>query len=204
MSSPRSGRAPSAPPGPVLIRSSNMLIHFDMLRIVRSSQEHVGGEEVVERLAANDETGVTVGTEHDRRTGDLVVVRAHRVAVRAGDRHREQIADPGVDRQLRVERQHVTRLAVLADQARRQATWVVDRTREERLVTGPVEHRPGIVAHSAVDGDVGAHVGDVFDRADRVHGHGRRRDDGPTRLDADTRSDAERLDRRRAARCPTG
>ena len=68
----------------------------------------------------------------------------------------------------------------------------VDGARQERLVAAAVEHRPGVVAHAAVDGDVRAHTGDRLDRADRVDRDGGSGDDGPAGLDADRRADAER------------
>ena len=65
--------------------------------------------------------------EHDRRARHLVVVRPHRVAVGAGDRHGQQVADGDVGRQVGVEQQHVARLAVLADDPRPARPLGVDR-----------------------------------------------------------------------------
>ena len=68
----------------------------------------VSSEEVVVRLTTNDEASVTVCREDDRRPGDLVVVRTHRMPIRACDRHGEEVADRDVDRELRLELEDVT------------------------------------------------------------------------------------------------
>src|SRR5690606_10953004 len=73
----------------------------------------VEAEEVLVGLAADDEAGVAVVDEHDRRAEDLVVVRAHRVAVGAGDRGGEQVADGEVVGDVALAHQHVARLTVL-------------------------------------------------------------------------------------------
>ena len=77
------------------------------------------GDEVVERLAAHDDPGVAVAHEHHRRARHEVVVRRHRVAVRAGDRRGEHVADRDVGREVGVADEQVALLAVLAGHASR-------------------------------------------------------------------------------------
>ena len=74
-------------------------------------------QQVVERLAAHDHPGLPVGDEHHRRAGHLVVVGAHRVAVGAGDRRGQHVADGEVGGHLGLAHEHVARLAVLAHDA---------------------------------------------------------------------------------------
>ena len=124
------------------------------------------------------------------RARDLVVVGTHGVAVGAGHGRRQHVADRDVGRNPGVADQQVARLAVLAHHGHRPGAGRVDRTGQEHLVPAAVQHRPWVVAHPAVDGDVGAHAGDVLDRADRVQrdrGLGR---DRPARLGGDAALDA--------------
>ena len=69
----------------------------------------------------------------------------------------------------------------------------VRRARQERLVAAAVEHRPRVVAHAAVDRDVGADAGQLLDGADGVEGDRRRRDDRPPRLGGDAGADSRVL-----------
>ena len=79
------------------------------------------------------------------------------------------------------------------------------RARQERLVARAVEHRPRVVAHAAVDRDVGAHAGQRLDRPDRVQREPRRRDDRAAGLrgDAHVRRRRRRRRPRRGPRGPT-
>ena len=81
---------------------------------------------------------------------------------------------------------------MLADDAGAHRALGVDGARQERLVAAAVQHRPGVVAHAAVDGDVRAHARDRLDRADGVDGDGGSGDDGSTGLDVDRRADPGR------------
>ena len=54
-------------------------------------------------------------------------------------------------------------------------------------VTGPVEGRPGIIAHPAVHRDERPQAGDVLDRQDPVNGHHGPADDRAARLDGEPR-----------------
>ena len=104
------------------------------------------------RLAPHGQAGVAVAAEDDRRPARAVVVVGQRVAVGAGDRHHEQVADLR-GRQLDAALEHVAALAVVADQLAglRLALAVEDLGREALAV----EHRLEVVAHAAVHGDVG-------------------------------------------------
>ena len=74
----------------------------------------VARDEVVERLAADHDPGVAVVDEHHRRARHQVVVGRHRVAVGAGRRGHEHVADRDVGRQVRVADEQIALLAVLA------------------------------------------------------------------------------------------
>ena len=87
-----------------------------------------------------------------------------------------------------VEQEDVAGLAVLADDAGAHRAFGVDGAGQERLVAAAVQHRPRVVAHAAVDGDVRAHAGDRLDRADGVDGDGGGGDDRPSRFDVDRRA----------------
>ena len=67
----------------------------------------------------------------------------------------------------------VALLAVLPDDGAREGARLVDAGGEERLVTGAVEDRARVVAHAAVDRQVGADAGDLLDRPDPVERDGR-------------------------------
>src|SRR6516165_5147333 len=75
--------------------------------------------EVVERLAPNDDPGRAVGDEEDRRTGDLVVIGRHGVAVSARDRGGEDVADLQVIGYESLGHHQVAALAMLADDPHR-------------------------------------------------------------------------------------
>src|SRR3954451_10672519 len=76
---------------------------------------NVAGNQVLEGLAADDEARVAAGGEDDGRARDAVVVVGHRVAVRAGRRRDDHVADARVVEQDVVD-DHVRGLAVLAGQ----------------------------------------------------------------------------------------
>ena len=87
----------------------------------------VQADKVVKRLAPDDDPRLAVAHEHHRRPRHLVVVRRHRVAVGAGDRRAEHVADREVGGHAGVAHDDVARLAVLAhdrDDARpRRRAW---------------------------------------------------------------------------------
>ena len=58
---------------------------------------------------------------------------------------------------------------------------------EHRRVARVVQGGADVVAHAAVDADVGAQAGQLLDRADLVHGHGGRPGDRASRLDGQAR-----------------
>ena len=64
---------------------------------------------------------------------------------------------------------------------------------DQRFVLRPVEHRPQVVGHAAIDGDVGADAGDLLDRADAVGGEAGVGDQRAARLDQDPHPRAEDL-----------
>src|SRR3954451_11945998 len=124
----------------------------------RPTLKDVTEREVLVALAAHDGPRVPVLAEDHRRARDAVVVVGHRMAVGAGGGHDQQVAGLRVV-QLDVPLQHVAGLAVLAgDRADRAAAEAV---RDLGLVARPVEHRPEVVGHAAVDRHVGAHAGDL-------------------------------------------
>src|ERR1700760_823313 len=62
---------------------------------VAAATSDIAGGEVVEGLAADDPAGLAVAAEDHRRPGHAVVVGGHRVAVGAGRRGDEDVADGG-------------------------------------------------------------------------------------------------------------
>ena len=127
---------------------------------LRRPQPRSVDEEVVLGLPTDDETGVAVATEHHGRPEDLVVVRAHRVAVGPGHRGGQHVADHhvGSGPGRRGPAGHRTRSACRrcgpTGHGRRS-----DRSGQERLVARAVEHRARVVAHAPVDRDVGPDAG---------------------------------------------
>ena len=99
--------------------------HFDSLRSLSTGmrpfggagEARVAGEQVVDRLAAHDDAGLSPAHRHDRRAGDVVVVAREREAVGAGRGHGEQVAGCDVAGQVLGVDDDVARLAVLADDA---------------------------------------------------------------------------------------
>ena len=152
-----------------------------------------------EILSAHNDPGGAIAHEHHRRALDLVVIRRHRVRVRPGDRRRENVTHRDVGGQVRVAHEQVALLAVLAGDGRDLLARGSDAAREERLVARAVGDRAQVVAHAAVDGDVGAHAGNLLDRPHRVEGETRRRRDRPAGLDREPRlrPNAVRRDRLR-------
>ena len=103
----------------------------------------VEGQQVVERLPADDDPARAVPDEHDRRPRHLVVGRRHRVAVGAGHRRGQHVADGDIGRQPGVPHDHVAGLAVLADDGDRPGPPGVGRPHQERLVAAAVQAPAG-------------------------------------------------------------
>src|SRR5437764_6167776 len=80
----------------------------------RLSLEIEAGE-ILDCFAADDGAPASVLHKHDRRTGNLVVVGRHAVAVGAGYGGGQDVAHLQVGRQLCVPDDQVARLAVVAD-----------------------------------------------------------------------------------------
>src|SRR5581483_11409456 len=157
----------------------------------------VQADDVVERLAPDDDARLAVADEDDCGAWQPVVVGRHRVAVRAGARDREHVPHLNVLGQRGVAHEEVALLAVLARDGGDERARRLGARGNERLVARPVHHGARVVAHPAVDRDVRPHVGDVLDRADAVQRQpGRPRDRAP-RLDHQSR---RRVEARRAAR----
>src|SRR3954468_17656300 len=124
-------------------------------------------EQVLDGLAAADQACLAVRDEDRSGAGDRVVVRAHPERVGAGCRHGEQVAAARLGQRDAVD-QDVARFAVLAAHGVRPGRFLGGAVREQRLVAGAVELRPGIVGHPAVDRDVGGGLGHPLDDADAV------------------------------------
>src|SRR5256714_6272010 len=147
----------------------------------------IEAREIVGRLAPDDDPSLPVAHEHHRRPGHLVVVRRHRVAVRAGHGYCEQVSDADAFGKAGVRHHEVALLAVLTrDRARERAT-LVDAGGQVRLVAGAVEDGPGVVAHSPIDGDVRPTARDPLDGPHPIQGDRRRRGDRAAGLDHQTR-----------------
>src|ERR1700761_3483644 len=149
---------------------------------VATATSDIAGGEVVEGLAADDDAGLAARAEDHRRGGDAVVVGGHRVAVGAGRRGDEDLADDG-RREHRVADDHVARLAVHPGDGDERVGLGEDAVGDQGLVAGPVEHRSQVVGHTAVDGEVCADPGDLLDRADAVGGDAGVGDQRAPRLD---------------------
>src|SRR6188472_598467 len=129
----------------------------------------IAARQVLVGLAAHDDAGLALVAEEDRRARHAVVVARHRVAVGAGCRRDEDVAD-GWRGEHRLADDDVAGLAVHAGDRRRALGGVGGAIGDQRFVAGAVEHRPHVVGHAAVDRDVGADARDLLDRADPVGG----------------------------------
>ena len=90
------------------------------------------------------------------RARDVVVVTGQRPAVRAGGRHREQVAGGQVGRQPVVPHHDVAALAVLAHHPGQHRRGHRGAGGERALVGGVVQRGTDVVAHPAVHADAGA------------------------------------------------
>src|SRR3954462_13928163 len=116
-------------------------------------------------LAPHDDARVAVPAEDHRRPRQRLVVVRQRMAVGPGGRYHEHVPGARVV-ELDVAYQDVAGFAVLSgDRAELAATQPIG---DVGLVACAVEHRPQVVGHAAVDGDVGAHARDPLDGADPV------------------------------------
>ena len=146
-------------------------------------------QQVVLGLAAHDQPRRSPPRDRDdRRPRHVVVVAGHRAAVGAG-RRRPRSGRPGRRRRAATRRGRRCRRSRSACRRRGPAPA---RRRErpggqQAGVVGVVERGADVVAHAAVDGDVGRGSPpssvDLLDGADLVERDGRRPDDRPARLD---------------------
>ena len=122
------------------------------------------------------------------------LVFAHRLDEKifalAGDRGAEDVAHGQALGQEGVAHDDVTRFAVLADDRDRAGPLGEHEPGQEGLVPAAVENGARVVAHAAVDRDIGAHPGDLLDRAHPVERDGRCRRDRAARLGGDRGRDA--------------
>src|SRR6201996_7408885 len=132
----------------------------------------IAGGEVVEGLAADDQPGLAVAAEEHRRGG----------AAAARGRRQHRVADD-----------HVAGLAVHPGDGHEGVRLGLGSIGDQRFVARAVEHRPQVVGHAAVDGEVGADPGDLLDRADPVGGDAGVGDQRAPRLDQDPHLVAEDL-----------
>ena len=151
----------------------------------------VGGQQVLDGLTAYDDAGRAAADRHHRRAQGVVVVAGHRPAVGAGAGHGQQVARGDVAGQELVLDQDVAGLAVLAHDAPEHDRGVGGARGQGGGVVGVVQRGADVVAHPAVDRDVGAHRAaverDLLDGADlveRAHGGP---DDRAARLDGQPR-----------------
>src|SRR5438128_4645644 len=128
-------------------------------------------EKILEGLPADDGVCVPISHQDDGRAWLAVVVRRHRVPVGPGGRDRQEVAALHGGRQHHVPDQDVARFAVHAGDGHQPARLVPGLVGEERRVARLVEGGPDVVAHPAVDRDVGPDPGDLLDDPDGVEGH---------------------------------
>src|SRR5205823_5591663 len=161
--SPCSSMSPTS--GPPTFPNPRMPTPIVFLASVMASF-FLASEKVGFALPAHDDARLTIPYEDHRGPGDAVVVRGHRVPVRAGDRHRENLTEREIRGQLRVTEQQVSLFAVLARDRHRRRPRREHASGHEGLVARAVRDRAQVVAHPAVDGNVGANTGDLLDGAD--------------------------------------
>ena len=122
----------------------------------------------------------------------MVVLRRERAAVGAGRGDGDEVTVRDVGGEVDVAHDDVAALAVLADDAGGHEVVRATAVRERRVVVSGVESGAGVVAHAAVDADVGTHevVRGLhgLDRADPVERHAAGADDAAARLDRDARN----------------
>ena len=94
-------------------------------------------------------------------------------------------------RELGVPDQNVPRLAVHPGDRRERIRRLAGAVRDDRLVTGAVEHRPQVVRHPSINSDVCAHSGDLLHRPYAVSGDAGVPDQRASRLDQDPRGRVE-------------
>ena len=123
----------------------------------------------------------------------MVVVGCHRTAVRTRGRHRHQVAGCHVAGQELILDHDVTCFAVLAHDPREDRGRVRATRCESGGIVGIVEGGANVVAHPAVDRDVGpsrtAVEGDLLDGADVIDSAHGGPDDRSARLDRQPRFD---------------
>src|SRR5579859_622028 len=119
-------------------------------------------QEVVVGLPPHDGTPPSVADEHHRQAADLVVVGGHRMSVGARHRCGQDVTDGDVVGDAGVPHDDVTRLAVLAHDRDRHRPGRGGSTRQERLVPAAVEDGARVVAHPAVDAQVGPDAREVL------------------------------------------
>src|SRR5919201_797710 len=140
--------------------------------------------EIVEGLAADDQTGVSGLAEHHGRARHTVVVRRHRVAVCAGGGGDEDVAGAWVG-EHRVRHEDVARLAVHAGDGGQRVGDLRGAVGDDRLVARAVEHRAQVVGHPAIHRQIGPNPGDLLHRADLIGGYAGVADQRSPRLDQD-------------------
>src|SRR5579864_3899070 len=91
-------------------------------------------QQVVDRLAGDDDAGPPVAHEDDRRARVPVVVAGHRVIVGARAEHREEVAGAR-PRQVRLPNQHVAGLAAPARHGHLLGRRLPEAVRQHRLIS---------------------------------------------------------------------
>ena len=118
-------------------------------------------DEVVQGLAAADQTGVAVVYQHDRRSRHQVVVAGHGQAVCAGAGHGDQVA--GVELgHCHVFEEHIAAFTIAAGDGHRFCRSVVHAVADQHGVRGVIERRANVVGHAAIHGHVFAHTGNLL------------------------------------------
>src|SRR5439155_18327744 len=118
-----------------------------------------------------------------RRAGDVVVVAGHAPAVRPGAGHGEKISGRDVGGQEFVLDHYVPGLTMFSHHPGKDRRGGGGAGGHGGAVRGVVEGGTDVVAHPAVDGDVGTDAVDVLDRAHLVQREDGRTDQRPAGLD---------------------
>src|SRR5690606_29761372 len=134
--------------------------------VVGHCSAYVQPQQVFFGFPSHQDAGVLLADRDHGGPGHVVVVAGHGVAVGAGGGHCYQVAGTQVGREVEVAHDDVAALAVLADQAGQHRLGVAVPRGQHTGVLRTVQRGADVVAHTAVDTDIGADPLHVLDCAD--------------------------------------
>src|SRR5690606_37897238 len=116
----------------------------------------IEGEQVLDRLASHDQSGLPVADRDDRGSGGVVVLAGQAPTVCAGPGDGDEVTGPQVGGEVLVQDDDVATLAVSADHPGEHRRGVASAACEGAGVVRLVEGRTDVVAHATVHGHIGA------------------------------------------------